>query len=65
MTVQIKSYTKSQMAMMYNISLKTFGKWIKGIEPELNNIGYNKHQKIFTPRQVKLIFESFVAPTAE
>jgi hypothetical protein len=65
MSVPIKSYSKSQLALMYNISLKTFSKWIKKIEPELIEIGYNRHQKIITPRQVKLIFESFVAPTFE
>jgi len=58
--VKIKAYTKGQLAAIYQVSRRTFMRWIvrnkraKEIEPP---DGY-----IYTPAQVSKIFEIFGPP---
>lgn len=44
--------TKSQLSKKFNISLPTLNKWLDRI-PELTD---HKNERIFTPKQVELIF---------
>jgi predicted DNA-binding protein YlxM (UPF0122 family) len=53
--MQIKSYSKAELADLYNVSSDTFAKWIKSIEDLLPH--YKRSNKVFTPKQVKVIFE--------
>ena len=51
-------YTKTQLAQMFNICKKTLMKKIRSnqkLMKELEATGYTKLQKIFSPRQVRLI----------
>jgi len=59
MKIPIKAYSKSQLAAMYGISVVTFMKWLelKGIEIE--DI---LKRKIFTPREVEMIFNGLGEP---
>ncbi|MES2514708.1 MAG: hypothetical protein V4580_11215 [Bacteroidota bacterium] len=56
--IQIKAYSKTELAVMYNISAKSLQSWLKTVEKELGpRIG-----RFYTPKQVKRIFEEFGAP---
>lgn len=60
--VSIKAYTKSEMATLYGVSVRTFLIWIKPFLPELRKLGYGKkkQQKIFTLAQVQYLFRDDV-----
>jgi transposase len=45
--------SKKELCKHYKVSYETFNTWLKRI-PELNE---EKGQRIFTPKQVRLIFE--------
>ena len=53
-----KSYSKSQLAKLYNVSYNTIMKWLKAI-PELN---LTPKQRIFTPKQIEIIFNELGEP---
>lgn len=50
--------SKSQLALEYRITLKTFNKWLEKI-PELNLL---PGQRILTPKQVELIYAHLGKP---
>ncbi len=52
---QIKTLSKAELADAYGISRKTLIKWIHPIILKLENCGYQKTQKHFTYKQVKII----------
>mgnify|MGYP003289783369 FL=1 len=61
----IKSYTKSELARLYNPELcyqsamRTFRQWLKmnrELNARLSETGYSPLQHTFTPKQVELIF---------
>ncbi len=54
---QIKSLTKAELAAKYGFNVSTLIKNIKPVNDDLQTAGYTKFQKIFTPRQVKIIVE--------
>lgn len=60
--VEIKTYTKSELAALYGISPKTLRGWMKKIRKQLHETGYIKKQSILTPKQVKIIFEHLDPP---
>ena len=59
----MKNKSKKQLASEYNISTKTLKKWIKPILKNLNMTEkqYN-NKKIFTPNEVKIIYEFLGEP---
>lgn len=61
---EIKCYYKSEMADLYDVKLRTFMKWIELIEHKLFEIGYYRSQKMFTLKQVELIFNHVGHPPA-
>lgn len=63
--IEIKSYTKGELAHMYNPTMcyvsavRTLRKWIERNEKlreALSDTGYIPSQHTFTPKQVELIF---------
>lgn len=58
MPVEVKAYSKKQIADMYKISVKVLRKWLS---PAIANIGpYNG--KLYTPKQVQAIFDHLGEP---
>lgn len=57
----LQPYTTEEMASLYNITTKTFLKWI---EPFVNDIG-EKIGWYFNVRQVEVIFEKIGRPEIE
>lgn len=55
---QIKSYSKSELANLYNVNIKTFVAWLK----KMNLFDEVKFKKILTPLQVKKITEHLGNP---
>lgn len=51
--------TRKQLAAHYGICVRTFNKWIK---PFIHEIGEIPDTKIFTPAQVRTIFEKIGEP---
>ena len=50
--------SKTQLAISYGISLETLAVWLK---PFINEIG-NYRGKLFTPKQVSIIFDKLGKP---
>lgn len=54
---QIKAYGKKELANLYGIGVNTLVySWLKPFLPRLEELGYKKGQKLFTPAQIKFIF---------
>lgn len=56
---QIKSYSKKELAILYNVSSDTFRKWLKEIGIMNESI---KNVKIFSPKIVAKIVEKLGEP---
>ena len=61
---KIRSYSKADLAMMYNpdqcvtVALKTLSRWIQTnteLRKELDAINYNKRRHSFTPKEIEAI----------
>jgi hypothetical protein len=50
--------TKKELAYQYGVSVQTFVKWIK----EIPNLHLSPFQKIFTPKQIEIIFNHLGEP---
>ncbi|MBL7815205.1 MAG: DUF4248 domain-containing protein [Saprospiraceae bacterium] len=57
---EIKAYSKKELCRLYNISHDVLRRWLKPIEHLLPY--YNPYARIFTPAQVKVIFETLGEP---
>ncbi len=60
-----KTYSKTQLADLYKIDVRTLRKWIKNnnaLIEELKSVGYKIKQRSFTPLQVKTIFKHLGQP---
>lgn len=57
-TIKITAYSKKELAKFYCVSPPTFRLWIKNIP----NLNVTKEQRILTPKQVALIFETLGTP---
>jgi len=56
-------YSKADLSVMYfQRSVKNFVAEIKLFQEKLEKIGYTQHQKLFTLKQVELIFEHLGQP---
>lgn len=63
-TFTIRSYSKAELAGMYNptqcitVALQTLSRWMRmntHLMDELNAIGYNKYRRVFTPKEVGIL----------
>jgi hypothetical protein len=60
--VPVKGYYKSELALLYGISLPTLKKYIDRWIAEFEAIGYSKNQQKLTPKMVRLLFERVGEP---
>jgi len=60
---KITSYSKKELAYAYKVSTKTLNRWLI---PHLKELGLTRLQyvkiKVFTPAQIKVIFEVLGEP---
>ena len=49
--------TRKELAVRLGSSVRSLNRWIKPIMAKLEEAGYTHGQKIFTPKQVKIILE--------
>ena len=59
----IESYSKDELSKMYQVSATTMITWINKFKNKLPD--YDGNEKIFTPKQVKIIFENLGEPMIE
>lgn len=57
--VKVKAMNKSQIAALYGVCTKTLSKWLR---PFTSQVGEMQNTYIFTPDQVKIIFEKLGTP---
>lgn len=55
----MKSYTKSQLAQMAGVSLRTFSRWTREHAAELRAVGMTRHTHILPPKAVKFICDFY------
>lgn len=53
-----KAFSKSQLANAYEISIETFNSWIKPFKDQIGDY----RGKMYTPKQVQIIFERLGEP---
>jgi hypothetical protein len=61
--IEIKSYTKKELRVMYDIKPHQLTKWFKEIETKLQKYGYTPQTRVLKPIQVKIFFEFHGMPT--
>jgi hypothetical protein len=54
----IRSYSHKELAVFYDLSSKTFSKWVDGIAEEIGP----RMGNFYTPKQVAIIVEHFGPP---
>lgn len=59
---RVKTYYKSELAGMYEVSVKTFSRWIHAYLEELEALGYKKTDKKLRPKIVRFLFEKLDSP---
>ena len=59
--IQIKPYTKAQLARMYGVSDTTFRTWSRPFLEQLPD--YNRHAILLTTAQVSYLFEMLGPPS--
>lgn len=63
--MQIKSLSKSELAHLYEVSIQTLSNWIdlnSKLKEDLKETDYQKTSRIFTPKQVSIIFKHLGEP---
>ena len=59
-----QTITKSELAQLCGVSITTIAKWCNiDFFNELKELGYNKQQQIFTPRQTQFLKENLLEYT--
>ncbi|HMT36095.1 MAG TPA: DUF4248 domain-containing protein [Chitinophagaceae bacterium] len=58
MPTEVKAYSKKELAQLYCVSVKVLRTWLK---PFKNTIG-NYDGKMYTPKQIKTIFDCLGEP---
>lgn len=53
---------KKQLALEYGVSLSTFNKMLEPLLKELKKMRFHKGLTVFTPRQIKFIYEELGDP---
>lgn len=70
-TFTIRTYSKVEMARLYNptmcltLALQTLARWMRmntTLMDELEQIGYNKYRRAFTPAEVRIIVKYLGEP---
>jgi len=57
-SIQVKAYSKTEIAELYKLSMKSITKWLAQIEKELGpRIG-----RFYSPKQVEIIFKEYGIP---
>ncbi len=56
--VQLRAYSVSELAGLYDVCSRTFKKWLEPCEAEIGP----KHGRFYTVRQVKIILEILGLP---
>jgi len=51
-------YNRKILAAMYGVSLNTFKSWLM----KISNLEIHRGQRLFTPKQVEIIFEALGTP---
>ena len=71
MNEKINAMTKSEVALLYNpnvspkSAVRTLNRWIEGnaaLKTELVNAGYKRGKRIFTPKQIRIIYKYLDEP---
>lgn len=57
--MQAKTINLTLLAQAYGVNIATLKKWIQPFQEEIK---YRNHQRIFTPKQVSIIFEKLGMP---
>ncbi len=60
--VPVKSYTGKELQDLYNITMDTWTEWKRPLERELKKLGYRRNQRVYTVKQVELIFDRLGRP---
>lgn len=55
----MKSYTKSQLAAMADVSVTTFRRWMKHHEEALDQMGVARNARLLPPIAVKYLCDKF------
>ena len=55
----MKAMTKSELAQRAGISLNTFSRWCKTLEPQMRQMGLPPGARVLPPNIVRLIAEHF------
>ena len=55
----MKSYSKSQLAALADVSVKTLVRWMKRHQEELECLGVFQHTKVLPPIAVKYVCEMY------
>ena len=62
-TTKVKPMLKSELALLYGVSVFTFRRWIKKYEDDLEKLGYKKTDRILTIPVIELLFDKLGDPT--
>lgn len=57
-SVEVKPYSKLELQMMYEVSDKSFTKWLQGISKQVGE----RRGRYYNPLQVQTIFANFGVP---
>lgn len=60
--MKIRAYSKSELALMYGVSVQTLNKWIERMPDNLEEMGYSSLDKIFTAKMVRAIVSHLGCP---
>lgn len=55
----MKAYFKSELAMMANVSMSTFTRWVQCHREELSRMGVNPKAKVLPPIAVKYLCDVY------
>jgi hypothetical protein len=59
--LKIHTYNKTQLANLYKVDMRLFNKMLEKVV----GLGKTDGRVVFTPKEVKLIFESLGSPESE
>jgi hypothetical protein len=56
--IQLRAYSKTELAQLYKLSMKSLTKWLIPLEKELGP----RRGRFYNPKQVEIIFKEFGIP---
>lgn len=60
--IPIKTYTHKELAQFYNVDPDTLTNWIRRFAAKMKRCGWHPGKRIYTIRQVELIFQELGNP---